>query len=150
MSESLRKKIILTTLPLALVWAFFNFPTEKAPVAPGPATTIAPLTQISVPASVTAQIPGQIKIVDKQSESWGQDPFRSYSYRTKPAATGSQSLEWSLAGIIYNNVNPLAFINKKTVRIGDKVGNATVIAIEKESVTIEYRGRKIKLNLNKG
>ena len=150
MSESLRKKIIFAALPLAIVWAFFTYPTEKETVVPESTVVVTPLTQIQVPSIVNQPVTGQIQIEEKQAERWGKDPFRTYTYRLTQPASGSKTLKWTLGGIIHNNNTPLAFINQKTVRVGDKIGNATVIAIDKASVTLDYRGRKIKLNLNKG
>jgi hypothetical protein len=42
-----------------------------------------------------------------------------------------------LQGIFYRPANPAALINAKTVGIGDRIGNATVVAIDRSSVTLE-------------
>jgi hypothetical protein len=151
MSESLRKKIVFATLPLAILWAWFNYPSAKK----APAAQFS--DQLAVPAAtvVAAPDPGrpQIDIEQKAQEGWGQDPFRCYTYRAARSTTEnrvSTRLEWVLGGIVYSHSNPFALINKKAVKIGDRVGRATVVRIEKESVTLEYQGRQITLKLNKG
>lgn len=145
MSESLRKKIVFATLPLAVIWAAFNWPATKKPPQ---AEALAP--QVVVVTPTNQPNPTLIDIEREQAEPWGLDPFRTYTYRSPSSGTGNNQLEWVLGGIIYSNSNPLAFINSRSVRIGDKVGEATVVAIEKKSVTLEYRGRRLKLSLHKG
>jgi len=50
-------------------------------------------------------------------------------------------------GIFYTAKNPAAVINSKMVHVGDQVGDAKVIAIDKDSVTLESDGRKKVLTL---
>ncbi len=151
MSESLRKKLVFATLPIAVIWAFFNYPGgNDAPARPSPEQATTPATRAVVKAAPHRPL---IDLEQQELEAWGTDPFRSYTTRAadvKPKKPAATRLEWILGGIVYNHSNPLALINKKAVRIGDRVGLATVVEINKKSVTLEYQGRRITLKINKG
>lgn len=155
MSESLRKKIVFVTLPLAIVWAIFSYPSKKTtsqPPAPDAAVSAeTPVMSSSGQPAVKSTLPFDLKA--RRKIPWGDDPFRSIRHYSRPQVGGddeSTSLEWVLAGIIYGNQSPIAFVNSHMVGVGDKVGSATVIAIDRESVTLEYLGRTITLKLHKG
>ena len=150
MSESLRRKIIFATLPLALAWAAFNMIGKKASApVPAPAEVLQ-----SVPSSEpTVLHPTPVELKANLNSPWGRDPFQSRSHHTGArSAFGARpsTVAWALAGIIHNHQQPLALINNRMVGIGDRVDSATVVAIDKESVTLEYQGRQIKLKLSKG
>jgi len=155
MSESLRKKIVFAILPLAILWAVFNYPSKKTsprPSAPE-ATVSAETPLIAPPAPAPASSPPAIDVEARRGEPWGDDPFRSpgpYSHRPAGGDDESTSLAWALAGIIYSDQSPIALVNSHMVGVGDKVGSATVVAIDRESVTLEYQGRTITLKLYKG
>ena len=154
MKERRRRIIIFAALPVALVWGYYNLfikparttgyaPTSEAQNAVSAATDL-----LSRPDSLDAAI-AAIK-----AENWGADPFRmgsrsqvpSYS---APAAKLSEPV-WQLNGIIYNETIPFAYVNSKSVKVGDKVNSATVVAIDRKSVTLEYNGGRITLSLRKG
>ena len=149
MNEGLRKKIIFATLPLAILWAVFNYGGKESttPVDIPPATslqTIAPITSSELP---DARF---INIEDKQAEPWGEDPFRTFSRRQATNSNNRSQMAWILGGIIFSHQTPVAFINKQIVRVGDRVDGATVVSINKKSVVLDYRKRQITLNLSKG
>jgi type II secretory pathway component PulC len=154
MSESLRKKIVFASLPLAIIWALFNYPSKKnhtqAPVTVAAISAESQITATSVQPPVKA--PVAIDVDARRREPWGCDPFRSSSKsaRTQVDRSESNALSWVLAGIIYNEQNPIAFVNRRMVGVGDQVGAATVTAINRESVTLQYQGRTITLKLHKG
>jgi len=150
MSEGLRKKIVFTTLPLAILWAVFNYSNSKpaSPVKAPPAAsiqTVAPIT--NSPKLPDARL---INIEDKQAEPWGEDPFRTFSGRPMATSKASSQLAWTLGGIIFSHQAPVAFINKQIVRVGDRVDGATIVSINKKSVVLDFRGRQITLKLSKG
>lgn len=149
MSESLRKKIVFASLPLAIIWAIFNYPSRPRSVpAPAVTQTAAPIVATPTPAKPPAE---SIIIAQEQREPWGPDPFRTYTYRAATRGGADRSSPgWTLAGIIYSQNKPMAFINSRMVAVGDRIGSATVVAIDKESVTLEHQGRRIRLTLNRG
>jgi hypothetical protein len=146
MSEGLRKKLVYATLPLAIIWAVYNYPTtpKKAPVSP-------PLSQAIQPQPEPAGAPDTrfIDIEQETGKSWGKDPFRSYRSRKQPERTVKEH-HWVLRGIVYSDEDPLAFINRESVRVGDLVDKARVVAIDRKSVTLDHNGQQIKLDVNKG
>ena len=155
MSDSLRKKVVFATLPLAILWAVFSYPSKKTTSQPpSPETTASAATPLIVSSVQTPVKPTPaIDVEAKRKEPWGDDPFRlpgHYSRRQAGAGNEPMSLTWVLAGIIYSDQSPIAFVNSHMVGVGDKVGTATVVAIDRESVTLEYQGRTITLKLNKG
>ena len=60
----------------------------------------------------------------------------------------SQTSKFRLSGIIYSPSESIAIVNSKTVSIGEKVGNAKVAKINKESVELSLDGKKIILTLD--
>jgi hypothetical protein len=140
MSEATRKKVVFGLLVAAMVWGAYNIdfgqkrPGDRAglPAAPaGPAVTAA------------RPAPG-INAARDESRDWGQDPFRVVlpeRRRPQPAVT------WNLGGIIYNSSAPLAIINNQTVGIGDVIGGATVVHIDKTKVTLDHNGSSVTLRV---
>jgi biotin carboxyl carrier protein len=51
-------------------------------------------------------------------------------------------LNFRLSGIFYTSVRPSAIVDGLTVRVGDQVSDATVIAIGPTYVTLESKGRR--------
>ena len=149
MSESVRKKLVFATLPLALIWAAFNYRSAPEPAASAPEV---PVVEPSPAATIGAVAPkGLIDIEAVSAARWGADPFRSYRYRGEPGKTRpTTALAWILSGVVHGDNEPMACINKQTVRVGDTVDKATVVAIEKKSVTLEYRGRRLTVAVGKG
>ena len=152
MTEKTRKIVVASTLPLALIWAAFNLDfggddreeaaAEYAMIQPVQAT---PRTIAAAPTN-----PKLIDIEQFQEAPWGQDPFRCYRYGGVPEQRPTNNLAWILGGIIYSADYPMAFVNKRAVKIGDKVDGATVVAIDNQVVTLEYQGKTITLKVNEG
>lgn len=149
MSDGLRKKIIYASLPLALVWAVWNLSGKKANAPePIPVETV----QLDSLLTVVKAEPSTIGLDYRENAPWGRDPFGSPSTSDaaqKPSG-GAEKLAWVLAGIVYSNQQPMALINSRMVKVGDRVGEATVVAIDKQSVTLEHQGQRIRLTLSKG
>jgi type II secretory pathway component PulC len=155
MSDSLRKKIVFATLPLAILWAVFNYPSRKTNSQPAlvepTASTETPVIASSEPTPANSR--PTINVEAKRLEPWGDDPFRPVDQYTRPRVgnhSESTSLAWALAGIIYSDKSPIALVNSHMVGVGDKIDSATVVSIDRESITLEYQGRTITLKLHKG
>ncbi len=150
MSEKTRKILIFLTLPIALIWAAYNFPSGKKTTSQ---KDHPPVTEATIqPVSATAGEPDArlINIEDQTAKKWGLDPFRTYLANRRGGGTPSAQRSWNVKGIVYNPANPLAFVNSKSVRVGDTVDDARVISIDKKSVTLDYQGRKFTLSVTKG
>jgi hypothetical protein len=155
MNDNLRKKVVFAILPLAIFWAVFNYPSkETSPQPPIAAATISAKTpQVAPSVQATVRSTPAVDVEARRRQPWGDDPFRSpghFSPRQSGGNDESTSLAWALAGIVYSDQSPIALVNSHMVGVGDKVGSATVVAIDRESVTLEYQGRSIILKLHKG
>ncbi len=149
MSEALRKKLIYATLPLALIWAAFSMLGKKdMPDAPDPSATTVP----DAPAPIVKSEPARIDLEYRKDAPWGRDPFRTPTAATspEPRRSGAEKLALVLAGIVFSNNQPMALINNQMVRVGDRIGTAIVVEIDKGSVTLEDQGRRFKLTVSKG
>ena len=143
MSESTRKKIVYLALVAAIVWGGYNlYGPHRKPVAQG-TPTIQPVSAAIANAAATA--PAGIE--QRASAAWGRDPFRTIRY-TGPRQ--SRSVRWVVTGIVYNDTSPLAYVNRKAVRKGDTIDDATVVNIDRKSVTLEYQGDRIEITISKG
>lgn len=56
--------------------------------------------------------------------------------------------ELKLQGIFYRLTNPSALISGKNVRVGDSVQGVKIIAIERASVTLDFKGERKTLSLD--
>ncbi len=69
--------------------------------------------------------------------------------KTEPVAPPKPVFpELKLQGIFYRLNNPSALISGKNVRVGDLVQGAKVIAIERTSVTLEFKGERREMTLD--
>ena len=76
-----------------------------------------------------------------------RDPTRPYSARELTAATAPRFV---VNAIIISPERRVAIVNGRRVNVGDSVGNATVIAIEKEKMILELNGKRISAGLHDG
>ena len=100
-------------------------PTAVKPTDPRPAQTVA---GTGAPPSTSAAPPAQVK----------------------PAVTTSVNGSFpamKLQGIFYRPSNPSVMINNKTLFVGETIGDAKVVAIDRTSVTVECNGQTRVLTL---
>lgn len=76
-----------------------------------------------------------------------RDPTRPYTARELTAATAPRFV---VNAIIISSERRVAIVNGRRVGVGDRVGNATVIAIEKERMILELNGKRISAGLHDG
>jgi len=72
-------------------------------------------------------------------------PAPTKSGVTAPASGSFPAMK--LQGIVYRPSNPSVVINNKTLFIGETIGEAKVVAIDRTSVTVECRGQTRVLTL---
>ena len=157
MNEQLRKGIVFSTLPIALIWAYFNLFGKSQPTTPSAASdpalaTVTPLTNPAAPAQTA-----DTSIINRlKRQPWGSDPFRGHaayhapvSTRVSAVATTSNTLSFVLSGIMYNDQNPVAYVNGQPVKIGQRINSAKVISIERRAVILDIDGRRLTLSLSK-
>ncbi len=71
------------------------------------------------------------------SNIYGRDDPFDYSITSNFNETKSQSQDSGLSGIMWSPKNPIAIVNNKIVKVGDKTSLGNVIAIKKEIVIFE-------------
>lgn len=148
MTARTRKLLVYLTLPVAVIWAVYNFPSSGTRTIEVQDDVAEELLQPVVTAS-TATDPRLIDVEAEQAKAWGGDPFRLERAPVTTTQASHSEGGWHLNGIIFNPAKPIAFINGQSVTTGDTVDRATVRDIEKRSVTIEYNGRLITLTVTK-
>lgn len=154
MTEQRRKVIVFAALPVALVWGYYNLLVKPNQTAvSSPETTIQP-TAASIPNQPGTADSIDSKFTSIKSQPWGADPFRMERRRQVSSyptpMVKRNDMAWQLNGIIYNESSPFAYINGRSVKVGDVVNSATVVAIDRKSVTLEVNGNRFTLSLRKG
>ena len=147
MSENTRKKILYAALIAAIVWGVYNFvPSSKT----GTVTDSKPAVSRKAPvtaSSSTVRIDKSFNVADMKLKEWGTDPFKAGN--RKKAKNKTIQKVWKLSGIVFNDTNPLAIINGKSIGVGDIIEGAKVLKIERKRVVIEYSGNSISLRVSK-
>ncbi|MFA5275537.1 MAG: hypothetical protein WC417_01410 [Candidatus Omnitrophota bacterium] len=139
------KLIILITLSILGVFSLI-----RGAVTPTKARRLAssePDKPVTIAQEKSFSLTGEglsVKRYAKRSNysSWSRDPF-TMGAPIKPIGEGSLDLK----GIIWDEKLPLALINGRTVKIGDKVGSNTVVDIRKDSVVLNDGSRDWELKL---
>lgn len=78
-----------------------------------------------------------------------QDPTRPYLYESAPAE-GMQTkgkVEWHLTGVQIRGDSRTAILNGQVVKVGDRIGDASVAGIEPWKVTLTEDYRQLTVNL---
>jgi len=145
--ETKKRQIIVYAISfIVAVWGLYNFLGDsKKPSKPTPATH-----EISQKTVVTSKANEPVNPDEYSDLEWGRDPFyRSQKKTVQKETKTTVTLGWILGGILYNDKNPAAVINKKIVRHGDIVNGARVIKIGKRNVTLEKDRLQFTLNIEK-
>ncbi len=150
MNEKKRKMIVYVVAAISLTWSAFNYQFDKPK----------PINQNKVEAakqmtlSETAPKTNFVSMKVEQEKEWGRNPFRPWIRRSNTSINRSKSnnsnLAWIVGGILYSPNSPLAYINGQAVKTGDTINGATVIAIDKKTITLEHKGKIFTLGINKG
>ncbi len=146
METKKRQKIVYAVAVLTAVWGLYNFlgdANKKTIPNPEQLKTVAKKTATYKPAD-------SVDIDEYNKLAWGRDPFyRSVDENKKPTGEPVQTPGWILSGILWDETNPSAVINKKIVRHGDIVNGAKVVRIHKNLVTLEKDNLEFTLNIKK-
>ncbi len=147
MSESSRKKFLYVVLVAACIWGWYNTWADMGDKETATAGLTVNTIEALQPISGTRPSSVFLDTTTLISRGWGADPFVRQKKRQSKAVA---NVGWILSGISYNSTAPIAFINQELVKIGDRVNNAVVVAIEKSSVTLELQGTKFELTITEG
>ena len=122
-----KKVIALIVLGVAAVVSLL-WGTTSSPIRKRPATFTPEISKVPQGLPAPAQPPIKRKAVRTKFKSWKRRPFQ-------PTQIPGQSSTLVLNGIIGGKV-PKAMIGDLMVGVGDKIGNTKVVAIKKDSVTL--------------
>lgn len=75
------------------------------------------------------------------------DPMRPWQRAAAPAPVGNRGV-YDLSAILYSSQRRVAVINGRSVSEGDRIGAARVTRIERRSLELDERGRRIRLVLS--
>ena len=149
MSESTRRKILYAALVGAIIWGVYNFvPKSQKSTAIASKPAVSRQAPPAATSASFARIDKTINVADMKLKGWGSDPFRARNKKT--ANKKAPKKVWKLSGIVFNDFNPLAIINGKSIGVGDIIEGAKVLKIERKKVVIEYAGKSISLRVSKG
>ncbi|UCC44555.1 MAG: hypothetical protein JSU65_01110 [Candidatus Zixiibacteriota bacterium] len=150
MNESTRKKIVYATAAAAVAWALYNLPGGT-----GETIVIEPAAAVKARKAPTGIADKESSIsVDRYRQlNWGRDPFRPWPQPPEqgdPTARQFTDSPWNLGGILYKDSNPFAYINGRSVCVGDTVAGAKIVAIKRKSVTLTHQRNQVTISVNKG
>lgn len=148
MNAKTRQKIIIATLPVAMLWGIYNlFWDEKKP--PPAQAEVTP--QVVIKAEKSKFVIDSLELQRIEKAKWGADPFKSVIKRSpKPTDKPDDGLKLILSGIVFNEKSPMAVINNKTVRPGDIIDGTRIVSINRKSVIVERSGKQFQLTVTKG
>ncbi|WP_133129855.1 hypothetical protein [Legionella yabuuchiae] len=84
--------------------------------------------------------------ISAAQDQW-RDPTRPSLYRALEPKGAKKNQTYNLQSIIIGKSRRMALINDKFVTVGDRVGDAKVVAIERNSVVLSESGRRLTIYL---
>ena len=150
MTEQNRKKIVYIIFILAIIYGAVNlYPNKDDKQNKANSGNTAQLENAQ---NIITQyaLKNKLDTLSIQNKKWGIDPFHALNQKISQKTYFRNNTQLILSGIIYNDYNPVAIINKKSLRVGDKVENAKIIKINKKDVILEENGKNVTLTISKG
>jgi len=158
--ESERVKIyIVIGLALVLVTlGYFRFAHKKPKRSPNaaPSSATTPVTQFKFSQPEKANLKNTQRresVVRESTRAVIRDifaPLKSLPRASRLSTKGASSNRGSslqLKGVIVGGKNPIAIINDKLVRTGERIGDYTVVRVEKKEVFLRSSYKNIRLKL---
>jgi hypothetical protein len=146
MDTKKRQKIVYAVAAIAVIWGAYNIlggSDKKAKQKPEPLNTIEEVAAVKKSAE-------SFDVDEYTKLTWGPDPFyRSVNKKSDPVDKPKPTPGWILGGILWNDKNPSAVINKKIVRHGDIVNGAKVVKIYKNLVALQKDSTEFTLTITK-
>ena len=157
-SERIKIYIVIGLSVVLVTMAYFRFfhkkPKPSRSVAP--ATVTAPETQFELlqPEEVSLKnTQPRDSVVRESKRAVIRDifaPLKSLPRASRLAKKGASSNRGGslrLKGVIIGGKHPIAIINDKLVRKGERIGDYTVVRVEKKQVYLRSANRNIRLTL---
>jgi len=143
--------IVIGLSVLFVVVGYFRFIHGKiafpvgAPPGAGAPVQVPAVDVKALPPAVTA-----VEAVPRSPRTALRDIFEPGKQTAEEAHLPNPLPSLKLTGTIIGGKNPLAFINGRTLQLGEKIEGFQVISITREQVTLAGEGRKILLNVLEG
>jgi hypothetical protein len=152
--------IVIGLSVLFVAIGYFRFFHGKI-VSPGGAAREAGVpVRIEVPVVALKSIPPVPKALEEVPEpprtmlrnifAPGKEPSAGTEPSLVPVQPPKPIPSLTLTGTIVGGKIPLAFINGRTLRLGEKIEGLQIITITREQVTLTGEGQKVLLNVLKG
>jgi hypothetical protein len=128
--------VLVPVLCLVLVFVIFKFVLPASPKKrPGPKIQTV-VTEVLTPVKINWQIPQPISASLR-------DPMKPLILDQIGAdgQTTSGVAGITLAGIVYSEDNPAAIIGTQVMHTGEKIGDVSIIKIDRDTVTFERNGQ---------
>ncbi|MBI5166123.1 MAG: hypothetical protein HY998_00090 [candidate division NC10 bacterium] len=144
-------KILLALVVIAATIFAFNMPRKSGLPKPLKSLSV-PLSVLPFKATATADPKEEARrqsMLQRASQDWGRDPFSIEGGRLKAVKgePGKAPLNLKLTGIVWDQGKTHAVINDYVVKVGDEIGGARVVAIQKDSVLLIKDGVQHTLRL---
>jgi len=164
MTETKRKIILGVILGVAVIWGYSNEPWKREKPEPSTQTLAHVATSIDTAtnrltenaqtkAAINATKVTEAQLAHIRDAKWRVDPFFKFSNMQSvagPKQTDVHRATYQLKGIVYNQTSSMAFMNNQTVREGDIIDGATVVKIERRSVTLRRGSKIFTVKVNRG
>jgi hypothetical protein len=145
--------IVIGLSVLFVVVGYFRFFHGKAAVPVGSPSGVGAPVQVPVPAIDAKALHPAVKAVEEipgPPRTALRDIFEPGKQTAAEAQPPKPLPSLKLTGTIIGGKNPLAFINGRTLHLGEKIEGFHVISITREQVTLAGEGRKMLLNVLEG
>jgi hypothetical protein len=127
------------------VWAFAKpaSGTPAEPASPGSAAPVASAPIVSGGTSAAVNPPGITHVADVALDRppvWSRNPFAGQVPVPEPVVTAPPPAvepDVIVNSILYSDTRKLAIVNGRRVRIGDRVGSATVADILRDGIVLQ-------------
>ena len=137
--------IITSVLILVFILAFANsFKSIRKRIKPKEAPQAQAQARPAALSQTAAVSQGPTPAKEEEKLVWGRDPFSGKVY-----SSTERAINLSLSGILWDSKNPQALINSEIVRVGDTLGNYTVIGITKDRVILNDGTKDFELILGR-
>jgi len=146
MDAKKRQRLVYVFAAIAMIWALTNISGDSKKKDNARTETLSTVQQITVAEKPT----GTIDMYMYEKLEWGRDPFYRQTVKKTARIDEPEPIPgWELGGILWNENNPSAVINKKIVRHGDIINGARVVQIHKDIVTLKKDNTEFTLNIKR-
>jgi len=133
---------VLGIVLIVVIYQFY-FPKQPTTPTPPPVVPVSGQTQNIKPVKINWQIPKLVSATMRDP----MKPLYGTAVTVAPGTKGDGSpkiqtgAEIVLKAIVYSPDDPLVVIDTKYYRVGDKIGDVSIVKITEDFVTFQYKGQ---------